>query len=95
MLVDLFLDVRVTPRASRDALIGWNAPTRMLAVRVSAAPVAGAANRAVNDLLAATLALRPRQVELVAGGASRTKRFRLLGIGAGDLEARLAALPAC
>lgn len=66
-----------------------------LSVRVAAAPIAGAANGAVAELVASLLGLRPRQVELVSGATSRTKRFRLSGIGAGDLEARLAALPAC
>jgi len=91
----LFLDVRVTPRGGRDALIGWNPETRVLAVRVAAPPVGGAANRAVAELLAATLGLRPRQVELAWGDTSRTKRFRLSGIARGDLETRLAVLPAC
>jgi len=92
---DLFLDVRVTPRGARDAVIGWNAQKHVLAVRVSAPPVGGAANRAVAELLAETLNLRPRQIELTAGDTSRTKRFRLSGIARDDLEARLAVLPAC
>ncbi len=92
---ELFLNVRVTPRGGRDALVGWNAETRVLAVRVSAPPVDGAANQAVAQLLAGLLCLRARQIELVSGATSRTKRFRLFDIAASDLEARLAALPAC
>lgn len=91
----LFLSVRVTPRGGRDAVVGWNGVTRVLAVRVAAAPVQGAANAAVAKLVANLLGLRARQIELVSGGTSRTKRFRLRGIGTGELEARLAALPAC
>lgn len=92
----LFLHVRVTPRGGRDALVGWNEDRRVLAaVRVSAPPVDGAANAAVAKLLANLLGLPARQIELVSGAASRTKRFRLLGIAASDLEARLAALSAC
>ena len=89
----LFLDVRVTPRGGRDAVIGWDGAARVLSVRVQAPPVEGAANRAVAELLAETLGLRPRQITLVAGGMNRRKRFCLFGITTDEWERWLAALP--
>lgn len=91
----LLLDVRVTPRGGQNAVIGWNEQTRVLLVRVSAAPVEGAANEAVARLLANALGLRPRQIELAAGKTTRNKRFRLTDLAPDDLAGRLAALPSC
>jgi hypothetical protein len=48
-----------------------------LRVRVMAAPVDGAANRAVIGLLAETLRIAPSRIELVRGATSRNKVFRV------------------
>lgn len=66
------LTVRVTPRAARDAVDGFDAEGR-LAVRVTAAPADGQANAAVARLLAKTLGLPARDVVLVSGATSRIK----------------------
>lgn len=74
--------VRVTPRASRDAveaLVDTGEGRRALAVRVRSAPSEGAANAAVANVLARTLDLPRGTVKLVAGETARLKRFRLEG----------------
>jgi uncharacterized protein YggU (UPF0235/DUF167 family) len=68
------LVVRVTPRAARDAVAGFN-ESGVLQVRVTAAPVGGAANAAVTKLLARHLALPPREIVLVHGATGRDKHF--------------------
>ena len=68
------ITVRVTPRAARD-VVGMLSADGVLAVRVTAAPVDGAANAAVAKLLAAALGIAPRDVELVTGATARTKVF--------------------
>jgi hypothetical protein len=68
------LVVRVTPRAARDAVAGFN-DSGVLQVRVTAAPVGGAANASVTRLLARQLALPPREVVLVHGATGREKHF--------------------
>lgn len=70
------LSVRVTPRASRDTITGFNAEGA-LAVRVTAAPADGAANAAVTRLLAKALDLPSRDVVLVSGATARQKLFEL------------------
>ena len=70
------LTVRVTPRASRDAVEGLDAEGRLL-VRVSAPPADGEANAAVAKLLARTFGLPGRDVTLVSGATSRIKVFEL------------------
>lgn len=64
--------VRVTARASRDAVGGEREGA--LVVRVSAPPAEGAANAAVARLLARALDLAPSDVRIERGAASRTKR---------------------
>ncbi len=68
------LPVRVTPRASRDAIEGFDA-AGSLRVRVTAPPSDGAANQAVARLLAGALGLPGRDVVLIVGATSRNKVF--------------------
>ncbi len=68
------LAVRVTPRAARDAIAGFNDEGTLL-VRVTAAPTDGAANAAVTKLLAKALGIPPRDVVLVSGATARQKLF--------------------
>ncbi len=68
------LSVRVTPRASRDGIDGFD-PEGVLRVRVTAAPADGAANAAVVKLLARALGLPARDVVLVSGATARQKVF--------------------
>ena len=82
------LTVRVTPRAGRDDVEGFDS-TGTLRVRVRAAPADGLANAAVAALLAKALGLPGRDVVLVRGGASRVKVFEV-PLGVEDVRARLA-----
>ena len=68
--------VRVTARASRDDIVGFD-DTGVLRVRVTAPPVDGAANKAVAKLLARALGLAPREVVLARGERGRLKHFDL------------------
>ena len=79
--------VRVTPRASRDAVEGFDAQGQLV-VRVSAAPADGAANAAVVRVLARRLRLASRDVVLVSGAGSRTKLFEL-PLDRAEVEERL------
>lgn len=79
--------VRVTPRASRDAVEGFD-DTGVLRVRVTAPPAEGAANAAVVKVLAKALGIPAREIVLVAGTTSRMKRFEV-PLDAGELRRRL------
>ena len=61
----------------------------VLVVRVSAPPVEGAANEAVVEVLADSLALPRRAVTLVSGEQGRLKRVRIVGLGLDEVRARL------
>ena len=81
------LDVRVMPRAGRSGFGGLR--DGALLVRLAAAPVDGAANDELIALLAKTLRLPKRDITIVSGERSRTKRVRIAGI---DREQALAKL---
>lgn len=59
-------------------------------VRVAAAPEDGKANDAVVRLIAETLALPVRDVQIVSGRASRDKTVALEGMRPAEIERRLA-----
>jgi uncharacterized protein YggU (UPF0235/DUF167 family) len=66
----------------------------MLRVRVTAAPVAGAANTAVARLLARVLGVPPSSISVVHGLQGRTKIVEIAGLGETEVQRRLALIPA-
>ena len=82
------LQLRVSPGAKRSAIVGRHGAAWK--VRVSAAPEDGKANAAVVKLLADTLSLRERDVQIVSGHASRDKTVALAGVRPDEIERRLA-----
>jgi uncharacterized protein (TIGR00251 family) len=75
--------VRVVPRASKSALAGVYGGA--LKVRVAAPPVGGAANEELARFLSKAFGVAARDVEIVSGHASKTKRVRVRGAKASDL----------
>ena len=89
----MILTVRLTPRAGRAALDGVRVEADgrpVLALRVAAPPVEGAANVALVAFVAEGLGLRRSDVALASGETSRIKRLRLSGDPAA-LAARIEA----
>ncbi|HTZ72699.1 MAG TPA: DUF167 domain-containing protein [Candidatus Aquilonibacter sp.] len=70
--------VRVTPRASRDAIEGDYQGA--LKVRLTAPPVDDRANDALRKFLAASLKVPAAAVKIVAGEKGRTKRVAVAGV---------------
>ena len=71
------LDIRVHPRASRNAI---EVDGERVTVRVTAAPESGKANDAVVELLAKRLRVPKSSVRIVRGSKSRNKRVVIEGI---------------
>jgi len=82
------LRVRVRPRAGRAGVAGEREGA--LVVRVAAAPVEGAANEALRQLLGRALGLAATRIEVVRGARGRDKLVRVAGLDAAALRARLA-----
>ncbi|MDX6474716.1 MAG: uncharacterized protein QOH95_227 [Gaiellaceae bacterium] len=82
------LYLRVSPGAAHSAVVGRHGAGWK--VRVSAAPEDGKANDAVVRLLAETLALPARDVQIVSGRSSRDKTVALAGMRPEEIERRLA-----
>jgi uncharacterized protein (TIGR00251 family) len=78
-------DVRVVPRASRTEVAGEH--DGALRVRVAAPPVDGAANEELTRFVAKSLGVAARDVEIVGGHTSRSKRLRVRGATRASVEA--------
>ena len=88
------LHIRLTPKASRDAVEGCETLAdgrRVVKARVRAVPEDGAANEAARRLLAKSLGLPASKVNLEAGATARLKTFHLTGDPAA-IDAKLRAL---
>jgi uncharacterized protein (TIGR00251 family) len=83
------LNVHVTPRSSRNEVIVRDG---VLRVRVTAPPVDGAANAAIQEVLAEWLDLPKRAIRIVRGESGRNKTIDIITADEASLRARLAAL---
>lgn len=81
----LTFTVRVVPRASPNGLAGEH--DGALRVRVSAAPVDGAANEELIRVLARALSVPRRNVEIASGHTSKIKLVRVRGATRSVLDA--------
>ena len=83
------IDIKVIPRAGKTAIAGTR--DHALLIRLAAAPVDGAANTELIALLARILDVPKRDITIVAGEKSRTKRVKVRGVSAATIRARLLA----
>jgi uncharacterized protein len=85
--METVIRVRVTPRAGRDLIAGWQ--DGVLRVRLAAAPVDGKANAALIRLLARALGLPARDLRLAGGETAREKRVVVTGLDVVTITTRL------
>ena len=83
------LKVQVQPRASRDEVVGPHGDG--LKIRISAPPVAGAANKHLLKFLAKKLRVARSQMSIASGATSRAKSIAIEGISAEEVRQRLTA----
>ncbi|NKF21068.1 DUF167 domain-containing protein [Solimonas marina] len=83
------LAVKVSPKASRNAVLGWHGEALKLAV--TAAPERGRANAAVQALLAEVLDVPKSAVVLRRGETDSRKQFEIVGLADGEILRRLSA----
>ena len=79
--------VRLTPRSSRDEILGLE--NGVYRVKLTAPPVDGKANKALIAFLSKTLRVPKRAITIVSGGKSRDKTLSIEGMSAGDVETAL------
>jgi uncharacterized protein (TIGR00251 family) len=86
----VLLRVRLTPKSARDVVEGLaeTAEGCTLQVRVRAVPENGAANAALENLIARWLGVPKSSVALTTGSRSRVKSIAIQGVPA-ELEARI------
>lgn len=88
---DTRIDVRLTPRASRTEIRGFERD--VLRVRVTAPPVDGRANAALLEVLARALGVPKRDVRIVAGETARQKVVAIDGLTSDEVRLRLGEPP--
>ncbi|GAG23050.1 unnamed protein product, partial [marine sediment metagenome] len=81
------LRLKVTPSASRDAVVGWQED--VLRVHVRAPAQRGKANDAVLRLLADALGVERSRLRIVRGETSRQKVLSVDGLDGAQIRARL------
>lgn len=88
----VLLSVVVQPDARQPGVVGRHGDAVKL--RVAAPAEAGRANRAVCELVASVLGVRPTDVTVISGATSRRKRLAVRSVPPASVAAWLATLPA-
>jgi uncharacterized protein (TIGR00251 family) len=83
----VIIKVQVQTRASRDEVVGPHGDS--LKVRITAAPVAGAANKHLLKFLAKQLKIPQSHLSVKSGGTSRAKSIAIVGMSADEVRQRL------
>jgi uncharacterized protein (TIGR00251 family) len=83
----VILEVQVQPRSFRNEVVGPYGDA--LKVRITAAPVAGAANKQLLQFLAKALKLPRKDLSIQSGSKSRTKRILVQGVPKAELMEKL------
>jgi uncharacterized protein (TIGR00251 family) len=81
------IKVKLLPRSSKNEIIGRE--DDVLKVKVTAPPVEGKANKALEQLLAKRLDLPKSNVEIISGERSRVKSIRIHGLSNEDVTRML------
>jgi len=85
--MDARIRVRLTPRSARDELAGWL--DGELRVKVTAPPVEGKANAALERLVAEVLRVPKTSVRVIAGNRGRVKTVAIEGLSQDEALSRL------
>jgi uncharacterized protein len=83
----VLLAVRVVPRAARAGLAGIREDA--LLVRLNAAPVEGAANAELIEVLADVLGVPKRAVSIAVGERSRRKTVLIRGLSVDEVAGKI------
>ncbi|MCC6237969.1 MAG: DUF167 domain-containing protein [Dehalococcoidia bacterium] len=85
------ITVQLTPRASRNEIVEVTTAGHglHLRARVTAPPVDGRANAAIEELLARALGVAPSTVRVVVGASARRKVLEVGGLTAEEVRSRL------
>jgi hypothetical protein len=86
----VLIDVKLIPRAGRTQLAGTR--DNAVLIRLAAAPVDGAANAELVAFLSDLFDIPKRDIALIAGEKSRSKRVLLRGVASNAVRARLLAV---
>lgn len=81
------LQIKVSPKSSRNAIQGWNGDA--LKISVTAAPERGKANAAVVALLAEQLGIAKSRISVTGGHTQSRKTLAVEGLDAQALRERL------
>ena len=82
----VILRIQVQPRASRDQVVGPHG--NALKIRITAPPVAGAANKHLLKFLAKQLKIPQSHLSLKSGTTSKNKSIFIQGISGAEVRER-------
>ncbi len=82
------LEVRVTPKAKHNQIVGWH-ENRMLIVKIAAPPIGGQANDELLRYLAEKLGIAPTDLLITRGYTSRQKLIEIEGVTEEEVMRRL------
>jgi uncharacterized protein (TIGR00251 family) len=83
----VLIGVKVVPNSSRDEVVGMLG--ELLKIKVAKPPADGAANKAVEALIAKTIGVAASRVSVVSGHRQAVKRVLVRGVTAAEVQTKL------
>jgi uncharacterized protein (TIGR00251 family) len=83
----IIVKIHLQPRAARDEICGLHG--NALKVKVTAPPIEGKANAALQRFIAEKLNIPASRIEIIAGQRSRGKLLQITGISRAEVEKAL------
>lgn len=74
----MILNVKVTPNASKNEIMGWEGD--LLRLKIRGVPEKGRVNEELIAFLSKHLRIAKSQIEIISGHTSRLKRVKIEGI---------------
>lgn len=74
----MFLEVKITPNASKNEILRWE--ENRLVIKIQGVPEKGKVNENLISFLAKTLGIAKSQIKIVSGQTSRLKKLNIQGI---------------
>jgi uncharacterized protein (TIGR00251 family) len=81
------IQVKAVPGASRSRIVGWLGDH--LKVAVAAPPEGGKANKAICEVLAKALGVKPQDVQVATGASNPRKKVLVAGLTVEQVRERL------
>ena len=81
------LETRITPKGSKNEIIGWREDT--LIIKTTSPPIDGAANESIIKIISKQIGIKKSDVSIISGNKSRDKKIKIENITIDEIKDKI------